>query len=126
MIYTVDGTPLQGTSSRSLSCTYSNSFIGITGGYGGDRRVEYIIPPEAREEGTHEFVIESSCNGMFGVPWNGDTIQPPDMNRYFSLASADLVVPNMEAWGLLWDFQTLRELVDTLPGNTPYVWYLMC
>ncbi|KJA22158.1 glycoside hydrolase family 38 protein [Hypholoma sublateritium FD-334 SS-4] len=103
MIYSVDGTPLQG----------------ITGGYGGDRRVEYIIPPEARAEGTHEFVIESSCNGMFGVPWNGDTIQPPDMNRFFSLASADLVVPNMPAWGLLWDFQTLRELVDTLPGNTP-------
>ncbi|KDR78195.1 hypothetical protein GALMADRAFT_245234 [Galerina marginata CBS 339.88] len=103
MIYSIDGTPLQG----------------ITGGYGGDRRVEYIIPREARDQGTHEFVIESSCNGMFGVPWNGDTIQPPDMNRYFSLASADLVVPNMEAWGLLWDFQTLRELVDTLPGNTP-------
>ncbi|KAF9447763.1 glycoside hydrolase family 38 protein, partial [Macrolepiota fuliginosa MF-IS2] len=102
MIYTVDGVPLQG----------------ITGGFGGDRRVEYIIPPRAREEGHHEFIIESSCNGMFGVPWNGDTIQPPDMNRYFSLASADLVVPNQEAWSLLWDFQALRELVDTLPGNT--------
>jgi hypothetical protein len=43
------------------------------------------------------------------------------MNRYFSLASADLVVPNQEAWRLLWDFQTLKELVGTLPGNTPYV-----
>jgi alpha-mannosidase len=94
---------------------------GITGGFGGDRRVEYIIPQEAREQGTHEFVIESSCNGMFGIPFSGDIIDPPDMNRYFSLASADLVVPNMEAWGLLWDFQTLRELVDTLPGNTPCV-----
>ncbi|KAG5338322.1 hypothetical protein C0989_007560 [Termitomyces sp. Mn162] len=41
------------------------------------------------------------------------------MNRYFRLASADLVVPNQEAWQLLWDFTTLRELVDTLPGNTP-------
>ncbi|KAF5362894.1 hypothetical protein D9758_007045 [Tetrapyrgos nigripes] len=102
MIYTTDGTPLQG----------------ITGGYGGDRRVEYIIPKEAREKGTHDFVIESSCNGMFGVPWNGDTIAPPDMNRYFSLASADLVVPNQEAWHLLWDFQTLREIVDSLPGNS--------
>jgi alpha-mannosidase len=61
---------------------------------------------------------------MFGVPWNGDTIQPPDMNRFFSLASADLVVPNMEAWGLLWDFQTLRELVDSLPGNTPFVLFI--
>jgi alpha-mannosidase len=43
------------------------------------------------------------------------------MNRYFGLASADLVVPNQEAWGLLWDFTALRQLVDTLPGNTPYV-----
>ncbi|KAF5347291.1 hypothetical protein D9756_009971 [Leucocoprinus leucothites] len=103
MIYTVDGLPLQG----------------ITGGSGGDRRVEYIIPPEARAEGHHEFVIESSCNGMFGVPWNGDTIQPPDMNRYFTLASADLVVPNQEGWGLVWDFEALKQITDTLPGNTP-------
>ncbi|KAK7464842.1 Glycoside hydrolase, 38 vacuolar alpha mannosidase [Stygiomarasmius scandens] len=102
MIYTTDGVPLQG----------------ITGGFGGDRRVEYIIPKEARDKGTHEFVIESTCNGMFGVPWNGDTIAPPDMNRYFSLASADLVVPNQEAWHLLWDFQTLREIIDSVPGNT--------
>lgn len=39
------------------------------------------------------------------------------MNRYFGLASADLVVPNQEAWGLLSDFNTLREIADTLPGN---------
>ena len=55
---------------------------GITGGFGGDRRVEYIIPPSARKAGTHAFVIESSCNGMFGVPWNGDTIAPPDVRPY--------------------------------------------
>ncbi|KAG6879102.1 hypothetical protein C0992_005185 [Termitomyces sp. T32_za158] len=103
MIYSTDGTPLQG----------------ITGGFGGDRRVEYIIPASARNEGRHDFVIESSCNGMFGVPVHGDTIDPPDMNRRFTLASADLVVPNQDAWRLLWDYTTLRELVDTLPGNTP-------
>lgn len=40
------------------------------------------------------------------------------MNRYFRLASADLVVPNQDAWGLLWDFQTLKELVSTLSGNS--------
>lgn len=50
MIYSTDGVPLQG----------------ITGGYGGDRRVEYIIPAGARKAGRHEFVVESSCNGMFG------------------------------------------------------------
>ncbi|KAI0270408.1 alpha-mannosidase [Gloeopeniophorella convolvens] len=102
MIFTTDGTPLQG----------------ITGGFGGDRRVEYIIPHEARKSGTHSFVAEASCNGMFGVPWNGDIIQPPDPNRSFQLASADLVVPNMPAWGLLWDFTALRELVGTLPGSS--------
>ncbi|KAF7352563.1 Glycoside hydrolase family 38 protein [Mycena venus] len=101
MIFDVDGTPLQG----------------ITGGYGGDRRVEYIIPPAARKKGEQKLVIESSCNGMFGM--GGGGIGPPDPNRYFSLHMADIVVPNQDAWRLLWDFTTLRELVDTLPGNTP-------
>ena len=55
---------------------------------------------------------------MFGVPTAGDTIAPPDMNRYFTLASADLVVPNEEAWRLLWDFTTLHEISSSLPGNT--------
>ncbi|KAG5222558.1 glycoside hydrolase family protein [Salix suchowensis] len=41
------------------------------------------------------------------------------MNRYFTLASADLVVPNQQAWALFWDFVTLREIADTLPWNTP-------
>jgi hypothetical protein len=60
---------------------FSYYVLGITGGYGGDRRVEYIIPPEARKQGYHhQFVIKSSCNGMFSVPWNGDTIAPPDVN----------------------------------------------
>ena len=63
MVFTKDGTPLQG----------------ITGGYGGDRRVEHIIPRSAVKAGKYELVIESSCNGMFGVPWNGDTIAPPDV-----------------------------------------------
>lgn len=43
------------------------------------------------------------------------------MNRYFALSSADLVVPNQEAWHLLWDFSTLREIIDSLPGNSSYV-----
>lgn len=43
------------------------------------------------------------------------------MNRYFTLASADLVVPNQDAWHLMWDFQTLREIIDNVGGSTPYV-----
>lgn len=30
-------------------------------------------------------------------------------------------MPNMQACGLLWDFQMLRELVDLLPGNMLYI-----
>ncbi|KAJ7872254.1 hypothetical protein B0H13DRAFT_2669454 [Mycena leptocephala] len=103
MIFDTSGTPLQG----------------ITGGYAGDRRVEYIIPPSARKAGEHKIVIESSCNGMFGMAGGG--IGPPDPNRFFRLDLADIVVPNQDVWRLLWDFTTLRELVDTLPGNTPCV-----
>jgi alpha-mannosidase len=55
---------------------------------------------------------------MFGVPMTGDTVDPPDMNRYFTLASADLVVPNQEAWRLLWDFEAIKQLSESLPGNS--------
>ncbi|KAG1869378.1 glycoside hydrolase family 38 protein [Suillus subalutaceus] len=87
MIFSTDGVPLQG----------------ITGGGGGDRRVEHIIPPQAVRDGHYSVVVESSCNGMFGVPWNGDTIAPPDVNLLRHL---------------MWDFTTLREIVDTVAGNT--------
>ena len=73
MVFTTDGTPLQG----------------ITGGYGGDRRVDHIIPASAVEKGTYSIVIESSCNGMFGVPWNGDTIAPPDVRHSLQAAVAE-------------------------------------
>lgn len=35
------------------------------------------------------------------------------------LASADLVIPRMEAWRLLWDFRTIRDLAKNLPENSP-------
>ena len=65
------------------------SNLGITGGYGGDRRVEHIIPPQAVRDGHYSVVIESSCNGMFGVPWNGDTIAPPDVNLLYPRNNVD-------------------------------------
>lgn len=103
MVYDLTGTPLQG----------------ITGGYGGDRRVDHIIPRDAVKAGVYRIVIESSCNGMFGVGQNGDQIGPPDPNRYFNLDSADLVVPNEEAWRLFWDYTTLGQIADTLGGSLP-------
>jgi alpha-mannosidase len=51
---------------------------------------------------------------MFGADNQG----PIDPNRTFRLNSADLVVPNMEAWRVLWDFDTLHQLNNDLPGDS--------
>ena len=40
------------------------------------------------------------------------------MNRYLQLTSTDLAVFNRDTWGLLWDFAVLRQIFDTIPGNT--------
>ncbi|KAJ9110122.1 hypothetical protein QFC19_001793 [Naganishia cerealis] len=99
MVFTTEGLPLQG----------------LTGGSSDDRRVEFIIPEKMRKASSYTFYIESSCNGMFGI----NNTDPPDPNRYFRLESADLVVPNMEAWRLMWDFTILKQITQTLPWETP-------
>ncbi|KAL7422655.1 Glycoside hydrolase, 38 vacuolar alpha mannosidase [Cryptotrichosporon argae] len=98
MVFTTDGDPLHG----------------LTGGFDGDRRVEFIIPQQARKAGVAHYYIEASCNGMFG---QGGDYEPPDPNRNYRLNSCDLVVPNMDAWRLRWDFDTLHQLVNDLPGD---------
>lgn len=55
---------------------------------------------------------------MFGNG-SGETNGPPDDNRYFRVNSADLVVPRMEAWRLLWDFRAIRELAQQLGDRSP-------
>lgn len=99
MVFTTDGLPLQG----------------LTGGFAEYRRVEFIIPEKMRKASSYTFYIEGSCNGMFGI----NNTDPPDPDRYFRLASADLVVPNMEAWRLMWDFGTLKQITESLPWETP-------
>lgn len=44
----------------------SSDSSGLTGGFNGDRRVEFIIPEEHRKAGVGHYIIEASCNGMFG------------------------------------------------------------
>ncbi|KDN44275.1 glycoside hydrolase family 38 protein [Tilletiaria anomala UBC 951] len=98
MIFDVDGLPLQG----------------ITGGYEDNRRVDFPLSPAMRHG--VRFYIEVSANAMFGLPSvseGGD----PDPNRYFQLASADVVVKRPGAWKLMWDFNTLRGCVDEMPRD---------
>ncbi|GAA5929068.1 alpha-mannosidase [Sporobolomyces koalae] len=90
---------------------------GLTGGYDNLRRVEFILPKDKRAS-TYKYYIEVSCNAMFGNGM-GETNGPPDNNRYFRLNSADLVVPRMDAWHLLWDFRCIKDLARTLPERSP-------
>ena len=109
------------------------SLQGITGGFGIDRRVDFILDPKSRRStykvcsplarltpltSSRQFYIEVSCNAMFGNGL-GEVNNPPDNNKYFKLVSADLVVPRMEAWRLLWDFRTIRDLAKSLPETSP-------
>ena len=95
LVWTEDGEPLQGLT-------------------GGGERVEWVLPKSFRDGKEHTFYIEMACNGMFGNG-GGDTIAPPDENRYFKLQTADIVAVNKEARALFIDFWEiggkLRELI---------------
>ena len=108
----------------------------IQGLTGGGERVEWILPESFRDGKEHTFYIEMACNSMFGNPMGGDTIQPPDPNRYFRLGTADIVAVNLQARALFIDFwiiggkcrtrcsetlnlilQTLRASSQAIPGS---------
>ena len=68
-------------------------------------------------------------NGMFGchpeprtLPKDGLDIgsftKPPDPNRKFKLALAEIRVPNMDAWRLYWDYLLIHDVALTLPENS--------
>lgn len=85
LIWTEDGRPLQGLT-------------------GGGERIEWIIPDEWRDGKEHTFYVEMACNGMFGNAPGGDTIQPPNANKYYMLWKAQITAVNLEARALFYDF----------------------
>ena len=80
---------------------------------GGGERVEWILPKAFRDGKEHTFYIEMACNSMFGNPSGGDTIQPPDPNRYFQLNTADIVAVNLQARALFVDFWIIGGIMPT-------------
>ncbi|KAG0143248.1 hypothetical protein CROQUDRAFT_661493 [Cronartium quercuum f. sp. fusiforme G11] len=99
MIFTTEGLPLQG----------------ITGGFDSNRRVEFIIPKIDRHF-PFKIYIEVSANAMFGVPDEGQPIQD---QKFYELASADIVVPRQDAWHLMWDMRAILDITKTLPVTNP-------
>lgn len=45
-----------------------------------DRRVEFVLPPDAVKAGVFECYIEVSVNAMFGLGLNGFRHQQPDVS----------------------------------------------
>jgi alpha-mannosidase len=88
LIWTEHGEPLQGLT-------------------GGGERTEWILPESFRDGKEHVFYIEMACNGMFGNAPGGDSIQPPNPDKYFQLQKADIVAVNTVARALFIDFWIL-------------------
>ncbi|KAI0125943.1 glycosyl hydrolase family 38 domain-containing protein [Xylariales sp. AK1849] len=99
MVWTEDGKPLQGLT-------------------GGGERVEWILPESFRDGKEHTFYIEMACNGMFGNPQGGDTIQPPDPNRQFQLVKADICAVNMDARQLWIDTWIIGDAAREFPEDS--------
>ncbi|CAK7204950.1 Glycoside hydrolase, 38 vacuolar alpha mannosidase [Sporothrix eucalyptigena] len=108
MVWTAEGVPLQGLTGRA-------------------ERVEWVLPADFRDGQEHSVFVEMACNGMFGNGpgrpifknnAGGDSIQPPDNDKLFTLSKAQLVVPNMTARMLYWDFQAIHDAAMELPEDT--------
>lgn len=99
MVWTEDGNPLQGLT-------------------GGGERTEWIIPSSWRDGKEHTFYIEMACNGMFGNAPGGDTIQPPDPNKYYQLHTARIADVNLQARQLWIDFQIIGDAAREFPGDS--------
>ncbi|EMG48395.1 ams1 Alpha-mannosidase [Candida maltosa Xu316] len=99
--------------SSSEALIYNHKGLPLQAFTGGGERNLFSIPKEYRKTGTQTFYIEVACNGMFGNGAEGE----PDPNRYFRLNRAHLVVPNLEARRLFWDFWILGDATREFPGG---------
>ncbi|MCJ1301122.1 Glycoside hydrolase, 38 vacuolar alpha mannosidase [Hypocenomyce scalaris] len=99
LVWTEDGEPLQGLT-------------------GGGERVEWILPQAFRDGKEHTIYIEMACNGMFGNAPGGDSIQPPNPEKYFQLQKADIVAVNLEARALFVDFWIIGDAAREFPGDS--------
>ena len=99
LVWTEDGKPLQGLT-------------------GGGERIEWIIPDSFRDGKEHTIYIEMACNGMFGNAPGGDSIQPPDPNKFFRLDKAEIVAVNPDARQLYIDIWIIGDAAREFPADS--------
>ncbi|KAF2403931.1 alpha-mannosidase [Trichodelitschia bisporula] len=98
LIWTEDGEPVHGLT-------------------GGGERTEWILPKAWKDGKEHVFYVEMACNGMFGNA-EGDTIQPPPKDRYYTLHKAEIVAVNLDARALSIDFWIIGDAAREFPGDS--------
>ncbi|KAK0106272.1 hypothetical protein ONS96_003912 [Cadophora gregata f. sp. sojae] len=107
-VWTASGEPLQGLTGRG-------------------ERIEWIIPESFKDGKSHDLYLEMACNGMFGNGpgrpifknnAGGDSIQPPDNDKYFELNKAEIVDVNYQARMLYIDFTVIHDAATQLPEDT--------
>ncbi|KAL1921492.1 uncharacterized protein VTP21DRAFT_11208 [Calcarisporiella thermophila] len=110
LIWSAEGIPLAG-----LTGTESPRFL----------HREFQITSCAKGGEKLTIYVEMACNGMFGAGASipgipaSINIQPPDENKFFTLDMVDLVVPRLNAWDLLYDFDIVRQVAQDLPADHP-------
>ncbi|PCG90780.1 hypothetical protein PENOC_100440 [Penicillium occitanis (nom. inval.)] len=107
-VWTEDGKPLQGLTGRG-------------------ERVEWIIPDSFKDGKEHLIYIEMACNGMFGNGpgrpifknnAGGDSIQPPDPDKYFPLSKAEIVIVDFQARMLYMDIIAIYDAAMEFPEDS--------
>ena len=99
LIWSEDGEPLQGLT-------------------GNGERIEWILKGKYRDGESHTFYVEMACNGMFGNAPGGDSIQPPDPNKYYQLTQCEIVAVNLQARALYIDFWEIGDAAREFPENS--------
>ncbi|CZT10454.1 probable alpha-mannosidase [Rhynchosporium graminicola] len=107
-VWTSQGEPLQGLTGRG-------------------ERIEWIVPEAFKDGESHVVYLEMACNGMFGNGpgrpifknnAGGDSIQPPDQDKYFKLTQAEIVDVNYQARMLYVDFTVIHDAATELAEDT--------
>lgn len=104
--------------SNNEAMIYNDQGLPLQAFTGGNERTLYRVPKQYWKEGIHRFYVEMACNGMFGNGSDG----VPDPNRYFPLNKCDLVLPNLEARRLMWDFWIIGDAAREFPGSSWQKW----
>lgn len=104
--------------SNNEALIYSDSGLPLQAFTGGNERTIFRIPKQYWDGKEHTFYLEMACNSITGNGSGGK----PDANRYFNLSKCDLVLPNLTARKLYWDYWILSDAAREFPGDSWQKW----